>query len=76
MSKYVKVGTIKKPEPASEPSTNDQPSEPFATEPAEPSAAEPAEPSATKSAQPSAAEPDPFFFGHFMLLLKPNNGHM
>ncbi|KAM0039016.1 putative cytochrome b5-like heme/steroid binding domain-containing protein [Helianthus debilis subsp. tardiflorus] len=57
MSKYVKVGTIKKPEPAPEPSTNDQPAEPSATEPAEPSAAEPAEPSATEPAEPSATEP-------------------
>ncbi|XP_022013471.1 membrane steroid-binding protein 1 [Helianthus annuus] len=57
MSKYVKVGTIKKPEPTPEPSTNDQPAEPSATEPAEPSAAEPAEPSAAKPAEPSATEP-------------------
>ncbi|KAI3808068.1 hypothetical protein L1987_24010 [Smallanthus sonchifolius] len=50
MSKYVKVGSIKKPEPAPEPSTNDQPAEPSAAEPAEPSAAEPAEPTAAKPA--------------------------
>ncbi|KAJ0458238.1 putative cytochrome b5-like heme/steroid binding domain-containing protein [Helianthus annuus] len=57
MSKYVKVGTIKKPEPTPEPSTNDQPAEPSATEPAEPSAAKPAEPSLMEPAESTAAEP-------------------
>ncbi|KAD6796344.1 hypothetical protein R6Q59_001675 [Mikania micrantha] len=63
MSKYVKVGSIKKPEPASEPSTNDQTAEPStndqAAEPstAEPSAADPAESTAVKPTELTATEP-------------------
>nr|GEW45123.1 membrane steroid-binding protein 1-like [Tanacetum cinerariifolium] len=48
MSKYAKVGTIKTPETAPEPSTADQPAESSAAQPAEPiaefTAAQPAEP--------------------------------
>ncbi|KAI3762470.1 hypothetical protein L1987_52900 [Smallanthus sonchifolius] len=57
MSKYVKVGSIKKPERAPEPSTNDQTAEPSAAEPAEPSAAEPAESTVVEPAEPTAAKP-------------------
>ncbi|XP_076886926.1 membrane steroid-binding protein 1-like [Bidens hawaiensis] len=46
MSKYVKVGTIKKPEGAPEASTVAEPTEPSAAEATESTAAEPTEPSA------------------------------
>ncbi|KAK9070370.1 hypothetical protein SSX86_010772 [Deinandra increscens subsp. villosa] len=56
MSKYVKVGSIKKPELAPEPSEA-APAEPSAAGPSEPSASAPAEPSVAAAVEPSVAEP-------------------
>ncbi|KAL8199676.1 hypothetical protein R6Q57_013244 [Mikania cordata] len=58
MSKYVKVGSIKKPEPAPEPSTDDQTAAPSTNDQAvEPSTAEPAESTAVKPTELTATEP-------------------
>ncbi|XP_076886729.1 membrane steroid-binding protein 1-like [Bidens hawaiensis] len=55
MSKYVKVGTIKKPEDAPEASTAAEPTEPSTAELSEPSAAEHTESIAAGPAEPSTA---------------------
>lgn len=55
MSKYVKVGTIKKPEGAPEASTAAEPTEASTAEHAEPSAAEATESTAAEPNEPSTA---------------------
>lgn len=55
MSKYAKVGTIKTPETAPEPSTANEPTESSAAQPAETTADQPAE---SNGAQPAEATAD------------------